>query len=158
MKVIRKCRCLSCGQRFSRTMDDAQPLPDCPSCGTPEPPDQDRVSSPAIIGSKSKAMDQAYKIAEQDFGMTNMRDNLREGDSAYIQPSPQQVNPGNITKPAMIWGGASPSMASPLPSRAEMLAGAKQASMMAKAEHRNPMEMLHKARPKLVATPLNKGG
>ena len=42
---------------------------------------------------QSKAVDATYKIVEQDFGFTNMKDNMREGDIAApsLPPALQKV-------------------------------------------------------------------
>jgi hypothetical protein len=45
----------------------------------------------AINGAKAKAVDYAYRMAEEDFGLTNMKDNLREGDVAAMAPSRPQT-------------------------------------------------------------------
>jgi hypothetical protein len=46
---------------------------------------------PAIGTTKGKSIDLAQKIAEEDYGMTNMRDNQRPGDTAFLPDSPMQT-------------------------------------------------------------------
>ncbi len=95
--------CTSCGNRWSVIdKEKTTEIPACPQCqtlkqyeirevvgGTPDAPA--RVG-PIIGSNKSKAVDAVYRMAEQDYGMTDMKDNLRPGDIAYKMPT-EQVSP-----------------------------------------------------------------
>lgn len=161
MKVKRTYRCVECGARFSIVIDSKdQTEPDCPSCSTAVLPPPDRISAPAIIGTKSKAIDTAQQIISEDYGLSNMHDGMKEGDVGYITPPPAATNidPRSITKPTMMWGGASPNPSIAMPGMQAMMAQGRGAAALAKAEGKSPMEMLHRGRPKMQAIPLNKGG
>ena len=163
MKLQRKYRCLDCGHRWVKTftVDPSSPEivdPPCPQCEHQPAPTPARIAAPSIKTNKSRAVDIAWDIAQQDHGLTNMRDNMCEGDVGYIEP-PQPsraVDPSTIGKPQLIWGGASTNPGQPMPGTEVTLGNARQAAMLAKAEGRSPMELLHKARPKLTAIPLNR--
>ncbi len=157
MKVVRVIRCLDCGKKYRRTQDSSEDPAPCPQCGILEPALPDRISAPAIIGSKSQAVDEAWKIAQEDFGLTNMRDNAKEGEAAFIAPPTSAPDPRSLRTPQMIWGGAAPAAAA-MPGVADTLTSARGAARLASAEGRNPMQLLHRQRPKLQALPLNKGG
>lgn len=155
MKVIRVLRCLGCGKRYKRVQDSTEDPAPCPDCGTAELPPPARIAAPAIVGTKSRAIDEAYRVAEADYGFTNMNDGMKEGDTAFKPPPlpPQTVDPRTLTSPTMLWGGAQTGSAMV---QAPTLAQARGAAALANAEGKNPMKLLHSARPKLVATPLNR--
>lgn len=87
-------RCPDCGEKWSVVADR---LPDyCQSCGAYVGSDPDFVPSQLNIGGSAiaKAADQAYRDLEASpAGITNLKDNLREGDVAAkpVQPSAQYV-------------------------------------------------------------------
>jgi len=158
VKVVRVIRCLDCGKKYRRVQDSSEDPAPCPQCGVPEPALPARIAAPAIIGSKSRAVDEAWKVAQEDFGLTNMRDGAKEGETAFIPPpAAPPPDPRTIRSPQMIWGGAAPASAA-MPGVADTLKNAKGAAVLANAEGRNPMQLLHRTRPKLEAIPLNKGG
>ncbi len=156
-RVIRIIRCLDCGLKYRRTQDSAEDPAPCPACGVLEPALPARISAPAIVGHKSRAVDTAWKVAQEDFGLTNMRDGAHEGETAFIAPAQPPPDPRTIRSPQMIWGGAAPASAA-MPGVADTLTSARGAARLATAEGRNPMQLLHRQRPKLQALPLNKGG
>lgn len=87
--VRRLYRCSDCAlewREVHQSMDE--PVPDCPRCAvvaTWVPP------MPGLLTSKSAAVDYAQKMAEEDYGFTNMRDNQREGDIAAMEaPAPSR--------------------------------------------------------------------
>lgn len=90
MPVTRIYACDECAYewRFFHMRSD-EPYPDCPQCAA------DRARSLptmfAITGTKAKAVDMAQRIAEEDYGLTDMNDNLREGDIAAKAPPPVQA-------------------------------------------------------------------
>lgn len=78
--------CSDCGNQW-RVETTFQPTsaPDCPRCaaaGAYKPP------LPGMLTTKSAAIDMAQKIAEEDFGLTNIRDNQRAGDTAVVAEAP----------------------------------------------------------------------
>lgn len=82
-------RCPDCGTTFRLTSHDDTPPPlECPVCAQQavyEPP------KPGLLTVKSKAMDIAQTIAEEDYGLTDIRDNQRQGDVAAVGPAPMQT-------------------------------------------------------------------
>jgi hypothetical protein len=157
VKVVRVIRCMDCGRKYRRTQDSSEDPAPCPQCGVPEPALPARISAPAIVGNKSRAVDAAWEIAQTDFGLTNMRDGAHEGETAFIPPVQPPADPRTIRSPQMLWGGAAPAGAA-MPGVADTLAEARGAARLATAENRSPMQLLHRSRPKLQALPLNKGG
>lgn len=94
----RRYHCDVCDHTFDmRHASLEEPMPDCPKCvelgkaaaGSAAvgwiPP------HPAIGTFKGKSIDLAQKIAEEDYGMTNMRDNQRPGDTAFLPDAPMQT-------------------------------------------------------------------
>lgn len=108
MAVVRTYQCNDCGVTFKHWHDSGdEPEPECPACAlaaaeAPAPKKRGRPKGSktgakkngvawvpekfAMTGNRSRAMDLAQKIAEEDYGMTNMRDNLRVGDVAGMTP------------------------------------------------------------------------
>jgi hypothetical protein len=137
------------------------PDPPCPRC--------ERVlewspKSFNITGTKSKAMDVTQNILETEFGLSNFRDNQREGDvAAIVAPPPSQVQrdaeirqlsevvqqtagvqmtPEQHKQAQQFWGGGAMSKAIP---QSQLLAGARESTAAANAEGVNPMALLHQA-------------
>lgn len=157
MKVVRLYRCPDCHTKFRRTMERDAPEPACPSCSKAQPSPPDRIAAPSIVTTKGRAVDIAYDIVSEDYGLTNLRDGAREGDTAVILPPAPK--PGTVTGPSMIWGGAAPStapLAAQLGGTKEILSGSRGAAALANAEGRNPLRMLHQQHPRLQAIPVNK--
>ena len=173
MPVIRTFGCDDCGLEFEMTQGMNDPAPECPRCCTVL---EWRPVSFNITGTKSKAMDVTQSILERDYGMTNFRDNMREGDTAAIAPAPptqaqQDAQMRQISEVAQasgappltqqqaemakaFWGGGQTPLQQ-IPA-ADMLAGAKSATAAANAEGVNPMDLLHKAgKAGKLKTPLN---
>lgn len=158
MRVVRVIRCLDCGKRYRRIQDSTEDPAPCPQCGIVEPSLPVRISAPAIVGTRSRSVDEAWRVAQEDFGLTNMRDNAHEGETAFIAPPTQAPDPRTLTSPQMLWGGAAPAHGPvQMPGVADMMASSRGAASLANAEGRNPMQLLHRQRPKLQAIPLNKG-
>jgi hypothetical protein len=92
------CRCTVCGVKWvRRTKNPDSPDPACPNlaCGeVPVPIGMDLSSNraPATIGGnlRVQAIDETANIVMQDYGMTNMRDDVREGESATPRLPPAQ--------------------------------------------------------------------
>src|SRR5262245_10376379 len=62
--------------------------PDCPNCSKVLQWVPARVNIGTV---KGKAIDVTQKIIEEDFGLTNLNDNNREGDVAYKAAAPMQT-------------------------------------------------------------------
>lgn len=154
-RYIRVYRCPDCGWKWKCESKLGFVEPDCPQCGFHPDPLPDRVAAPAIIGTKARAVDQAYDIVSSDYGLTNLRDGAREGDTAVIlPPTPPQniIAPNNVVQQAggFMWGNASNGQVPQIPV-ASVLAQAKTVAKLNDAQGVNPMQRLHAARPKLTA-------
>lgn len=160
MSCYRTYGCDDCGAEFEcfHASSD-EPPPDCPQCSTVL---EWRPGMFAIRTNKSRAMDVTQNILETEFGMSNIRDNQREGDVAAIVPEKTATQrdaemrtlsevaqaagtPMNEHQQQMatqFWGGGAVTNAIPA---ANMLAGAKASTAAADAEGVNPMKLLHDA-------------
>src|SRR5215472_13487785 len=112
-------RCPDCGHKWRLERTDRSYQPDCPACGYIPDPIPDRIAAPAIVGTKSRAVDEAYKVVSEDYGLTNLKDNAREGESSVIMPTMgkemqevvqamSSVPQSNVVqqKGGFMWGGA----------------------------------------------------
>lgn len=82
--IIRTYRCNECQEVFDVTCESSDGDPDCPYCK------QVLVWTPksfAIGTTKGKAVDVTQQIMEEDYGLTDFNDNMREGDVAAKTPS-----------------------------------------------------------------------
>lgn len=142
-KFITTFVCTDCGNKWKETSTfsrkkDGWNCPDCPQCGKKKENIGCSIDrSPAYIGSnaKSKAADIAYKMIESDYGMTNMKDNMREGDIAAILPAenPQQqsVVEQTLQQRGGFYGGGNPSASIANRGSAMQMAAAAKASRIA---------------------------
>lgn len=102
MPTLLVIRCNDCGGKFRIPEQDKWP-DFCPSCGVYCGVDPDFVPTQMNIGTvKGKSADRVYRemeaasIARAEMAgdpslkMTDMKDNLREGDIAYKGPQPSQ--------------------------------------------------------------------
>lgn len=81
MPVIRTYQCNDCKETFEVTCGADDPDPDCPGCSVVM---EWRPQKFSIGGSvTSKAVDLTQKVLEEDYGMTDFKDNQREGDVAF---------------------------------------------------------------------------
>ena len=138
-------------------MEQDAPEPSCPTCSHQQAAAPDRIAAPSIVTTKGRAVDIAYDIVSTDYGLTNLRDGAREGDTAVILPPAPK--PGTVDRPQLMWGGAAPnpsSLGAQLGGTQAILAGARGAAAAANVEGRNPLRMLHQHRPRLQAIPDNK--
>jgi len=81
--ILRTYRCNECQEVFDVTCESNDPDPDCPYCK------QVLVWTPksfAIGTTKGKAVDVTQQIMEEDYGMSDFNDNMREGDIAAKTP------------------------------------------------------------------------
>jgi len=83
--IIRTYACDDCGENFEVECESGDTGdPDCPNCTKV----LQWIPARFNIGThKGKAIDVTQKIIEEDFGLTNLNDNNREGDVAY-RPTP----------------------------------------------------------------------
>jgi hypothetical protein len=88
--VTRTYRCKDCEHEFKHFhMDRDEAPPGCPNCAV-----GGLVKIPGLFSigtNKGRAIDYAQKMAEEDYGLTNMRDNMRPGDVAAMGPAPEQT-------------------------------------------------------------------
>ena len=82
--IIRTYECEDCKETFEVTCESNDGDPDCPFCAKVL---EWRPQKFAITGVKSKAIDFTQKVLEEDYGLTNWKDNNRPGESAAIMPS-----------------------------------------------------------------------
>jgi len=167
-QVRRTFECDVCSTQFSMWVARDSAIPDCPIC---ELAARAAITSPPINGTHSKAIDIAPEIAEKDWGMTNLRDNQRKGDTAIVPPSPiqsaerdammQQMAeagmPVNLTpeQQAMqkgFWGSGTPApTGNPVIDQVLTAAtfAAPAGAALARSEGVDPVELLHRAPPKM---------
>jgi hypothetical protein len=81
--IIRTYRCDDCEQEFEVHCESSDGDPDCPTCAKVLDWQPGMFS---ITGHKSRAIDVTQKIIEEDFGLSNLKDNTREGEAAYKEP------------------------------------------------------------------------
>jgi hypothetical protein len=154
--------CDECDLTFKSFREVDGPLPDCPICVPDNTPFE--AKAPAIIGNKAKAIDMAQKIAEEDFGLTDMRDNNRPGDVIVKSPSPiQTAESEQITREMMAVTNAGPEVAPHLQQYvknffgaanqgqttidpAASIQGAAPAAQAARSEGVDPIALLHKSK------------
>lgn len=109
MAIYGTYHCDDCEIQFKGWRESDGPYPDCPQCNAkggwaPQ--------SPNIIGVKAKAIDIAQKVAEENFGLTDMRDNTRQGDTIVKSPSPIQTSEADaITRDLQAYTDAPPELA-----------------------------------------------
>jgi len=169
MPVTRTYLCDDCGYRFTQFhMSREDPAPECPACyaATHSIPGGFNITT-----SKAKAVDMVQKIAEEDYGMTNMRDGGREGDVAALGPSQVQSSEAEMltrqmmaTQPqineqqadlvnsfwknsmsgAAIPGAGNPSL-TPEQQRDQILAAGAVASSQATGMGADPIGLIHEA-------------
>lgn len=86
MAVMFNYRCRDCGTVFEHRKEHSGDAdPECPACAAGVHRLPPRVN---IKSDRSRAVDTMFKIAQEDYGMTDMKDNLREGDIAAPTPKP----------------------------------------------------------------------
>jgi len=101
--------CEDCNHQFIGWRESDGPYPNCPACGVEG---GFAPMSPSIIGVKAKAIDIAQKIAEENFGLTDMNDNQKIGDVAAKAPSAIQTAEADaMTKELMVATNAPSSVA-----------------------------------------------
>ena len=81
--IIRTYSCNECGALFECEMESNDGDPDCPACSVVM---EWRPQSFNIGTVKSKAIDVTQKLIEEDYGMSNLRDGVREGETYAMPP------------------------------------------------------------------------
>lgn len=100
MPVTRSYRCTDCGTQFTHFhLGRDEPYPACPSCPPAEAqkPVEWAPQGFNIKTNRSRAIDYTQSMAETQFGLTNIKDNLREGDIA----APSAPGPSSQEQAAM---------------------------------------------------------
>ena len=155
--------CDDCDLTFKSFREVDGPMPDCPVCIPDETPFE--AKAPALLTNKAKAIDIAQKVAEESFGLTDMKDNNRPGDVVVKSPSPIQTAESEaITRELLQAGIGTPETApelklyvdgffgaaNPQSLAAQAQQVAQQAAPQAAAETRamgmDPIALLHKSK------------
>lgn len=109
MPVTRTYLCSDCALQFSRFhMSRDEPAPECPRC---EAASRNIPGSFSIGTVKGKAIDAAYAMAEQQYGITDLHDNSRAGDIAAVAPPPVQSAEAEAIARSMVEAGMAPELA-----------------------------------------------
>ena len=137
MAIVRTYMCDECGTKFDKLhFESSEPAPPCPGC---EALSARQTPAGFSIGTtKGQALDITQRIVEEDYGMSNMRDNMREGDVAAIA-TPQ------INQAAATFFQQSPQRAAPSAMMQSAIASAKSGAALARAENRSPLTMIQRA-------------
>ena len=88
--IYKTFACSDCDSIFEVFCESSDPDPDCPTCSKVLQWTPAKVS---IGGStEGKAVKLSQEIMEQDFGLTNFKDNNKEGDVGYIDPNRKSLS------------------------------------------------------------------
>ena len=160
MPIVRTYACDNCEREWDVTCESNDPDPECEVCAKVL---QWQPGLFAITGHKAKAIDYTQQIIEQDFGLSDLKDNTREGEAAYKEPAPETTSQkdkiaqavheyarsatahhaGNANPPAgnssFNWGTQPSGAPAPQVSMQHMLAQAKAGPQY---PDRNPMKVL----------------
>ena len=145
-----KLRCRVCSHRYKRILNSAdEPDPPCPRCLKAERTrgmDFDRNRAPAAIGQnvQVRAIDETAKVTMEMYGMTDLRSDVRPGETAAPKlPPKQQEAADNFFVGRKSIKGPMRTIAA----RAAMNAFSGNATAVASAQGaRNPIELVHKAK------------
>jgi hypothetical protein len=120
--IRRRYLCDVCNHTFEmRHQSEDEPMPDCPNCvalGAAAAAGGGVTyvaPMPAIGTVKGKAIDLAQKMAEEDYGLSDMNDNQRAGDIAYKGPAPMQTAEAEAALRQIMEASAQMGPAAPLP-------------------------------------------
>lgn len=111
------CRCLECGHKYKKRVEadsieavGAIADPPCPKCKKKKRPAVHggleeiiaTQSAPSVNhnGPRSQAIDETARIVMEDYGLSDLKTNIREGDSMAPNLTPQQRKMGEN-----FWGG-----------------------------------------------------
>jgi hypothetical protein len=149
-------RCTICDHRYKRTMEapdesalEELPDPPCPQCKKVAERrvfDYQSGKAPGVIGAPvTKAIDYAMEGIAQDYGMTDIRDNVKEGESAAPKlPPRQQVMADNFFARPKGRRGAQMGGLFSMPTRAVMAAAVN--GRFNSPDTANPIAMQHAAK------------
>jgi len=134
-KVRREWYCDVCEHQW-RTVEDEDETaePECPECeGIAE-----QVRRPVgVVSIQSKARDVVWDVAQKDYGATNMRDDIREGERLNIGPPPIQAAEAEAIVRATTGGSVPEPAGEALKSHVQSFWGAADSGQMAP---QNPMQ------------------
>lgn len=116
MPYRQKLHCSKCGNTWTRIVNDSGGVaPSCPVCNEPDKKIGMNFNSgkaPSIKGNnttsgyRNRGIDMAFDVAAHDYNQTDLRDNVREGDSMVkpLRPDLQKqvdnfFNGGNLNVP-----------------------------------------------------------
>ena len=110
VKIRRTWYCDICEEKWVTVTDPDQEdvCPDCPECASmPE-----RVIVPfGVKTNASRAVEFAHKMAEQDYGLTDMKDHLQQGDISHKAPAPIQTSEAEAIAREILNAGGVPERA-----------------------------------------------
>lgn len=130
--VVRTYRCSVCKTSITVRQESADDAPECETCHG----DTSWVPGGfSITGAKSQAVEIVHRIAEKQFGMTDMNDGTREGDVAFKMTPTQSKMADNY------WAGESTMIGQNRIPMQTLLAGAKGGPLAGT----DPVAMLKKA-------------
>lgn len=101
MPITRRYLCDDCQHEWTQLhWTREEPVPDCPMCETDTA--RSIPGTFAIKTNVSRAVDYAWEMAQERYGMTDMNDHLKEGDVAAKPPAPiQSAEAEQITRELM---------------------------------------------------------
>lgn len=118
-KVRREWYCDDCGHQWNTVHDagaDEDYVPVCLECEAMA----GQVRRPVGIKTNaSRAVDFAHNMAEQDYGLTDMNDNTRAGESVVKGPAPIQTAEAQAMARELVAAGAPERMAPELEAQAK---------------------------------------
>ena len=92
--IRRRLRCTDCEHVFEVRVERREdPLPECPMCtqASAALPSMPAVRASPEARAKVDAVEMAWKMAQEDYGMTDMRDHVKPGDVVAKGPAPMQT-------------------------------------------------------------------
>lgn len=92
--------CLDCGEDFQVRWIEGDEDPECPSCWRARQKEHrltDMLESgiPPAVSKGIHGADVTYKMMEKEYGITDLNDNLREGDVAFKGDAPKHTREMN---------------------------------------------------------------
>ena len=114
-KVYRTLKCNVCLQKWKTEAFKGDPVGECPHCRGAEVKNIREGFTPKEYspingrGLASKAADITYSMMERDYGVTDLKDNLRAGDIAMKMPASDSAN--LMQQRGGFYGGGAPTQA-----------------------------------------------
>ena len=129
MAIVRTYLCGDCGTKFDKLhFDRNEPPPECPGCQALAAKQVQVPAGFSIKGNTSKAVDICQDVLEKDYGLSNFKDNMREGETAVITTPAIDAAVKAMWKPS-----------------GDIIAAAKAGAQAAAREGRNPLGMMQRA-------------